>query len=159
MGEPNIVWADFRQGNDVPGIHTALPATWAKKVVDIGRGVDDAIIRHQPRLMCFDFDLPDQSGISILENTRRRHPLLPIVILMQDASVEMAVWALRLRVSDYFLKPIEIDALISKFKELFEVTHDVSLHGRFESHNHKTSINKVSTAIAASYIQGHLDEK
>ena len=39
---------------------------------------------------------------------------------MQDHSVEMAVWALRLHVWDYFLKPLAIDELINKLRELPE---------------------------------------
>ena len=165
-----MVWVDLRHCKDGPGIHNELPGTWEKEVVDNGIDVDDAITKHQPGVLCFDYDLPDQSDLRFLERIRSQYPCIPMVILTQDHTVEMAVWALRLRVWDYFTKPLEIDGLISSFMGLPEPGPDSCRHrddcramqplGLLpEFCPHEIIPKKVPTALATTYVREHLDKK
>lgn len=169
MNIPKIVWLDLRNEKDEPGIHRNLPSTWELEVVNNGDGVSGAIAKYQPNVLCLDYDLPDKSNFKIIENIRSRHPWLPVVVLTHDKTVEMAVWALRLRVWDYIIKPMEIDGLISSLMGLPVPEINSCKHQNDckaiqpitlpEFRSRKTNSKEISFALAASYVREHLDKK
>jgi YesN/AraC family two-component response regulator len=65
----------------------------------------------RPDVLCFDFDYPDTAGLNALRNTKHRHPSLPILMFSEEASTELALWALRARVWDFLVKPVSVSEL------------------------------------------------
>ena len=59
--------------------------------------------------MCFDFDYPDRPGLDLMRSTKARYPHIPILMLTAQHSEQLAVWAYRNRVLDYFVKPVSAD--------------------------------------------------
>lgn len=55
---------------------------------------------------CFEFDYPDQSGMSLLCRTKERYPHIPVLMLTTQHSEKLAIWAYRNRVLDYLVKPV-----------------------------------------------------
>ncbi|MEE8342975.1 MAG: response regulator transcription factor [Gammaproteobacteria bacterium] len=170
MEEPRILWVDLRQDCDKSAVHEDLLNTLGIiNVVNYRSVIEDEIDKFQPDVLCFDYDLPSDSGLRLLKKVRSLHPLLPIVILTQDHSVELAVWALRLRVWDYFTKPVGIDDLIASFAGLPKLSMADCSHkddcwamqppSCLELQPYKTTAKKLSTALATSYIRQHLDSK
>ena len=67
--------------------------------------------------VCFDFDFPDMYGLRLIQEAKSRWPSAPVVMLTQQGSVELVMWALRSRVFDLLVKPPtthEIDALLQR---------------------------------------------
>jgi AraC-like DNA-binding protein len=73
--------------------------------------------------ICFNFDFPAISGLQHIPEAKKRWPSAPILMLTQQSSAELAVWALRSRVFDLLVKPVSADEV----KRVLErVTHAVA---------------------------------
>ncbi len=59
--------------------------------------------------ICFNFNFPSISGLRLVPDAKKRWPSAPILMLTQQASAELAVWALRSRVFDLLVKPVNAD--------------------------------------------------
>src|SRR6201998_3689295 len=58
---------------------------------------------------CFNFDFPAVTGLRFIPDAKKRWPSAPILMLTQQTSAELAVWALRSRVFDLLTKPVSTD--------------------------------------------------
>jgi two-component system response regulator AtoC len=68
-------------------------------------------------LVLADLQLPDRSGIELLERIRAAHADLPVILITAYGSVESAVRAIKLGAFDYVVKPFaveEIEALVAR---------------------------------------------
>lgn len=81
-----------------PALATLDEAPWSALLVDIG--------------------LPGASGFDLVREARRRRPDVPIALMTADASVEVAVRALRSEVDDFLTKPIAPDDLVAQVRRL-----------------------------------------
>lgn len=111
MAAPILLWIDMT----VTGRKRRLPKCFVEtceiRHSDGIRGTPPHSKAAKPNILCFDFDYPDVSGLQLLSATKRRHPSIPILMLTEQHSEELAVWAFRERVSDYLVKPIsELEA-------------------------------------------------
>jgi ActR/RegA family two-component response regulator len=68
-----------------------------------------ASLRRHPNVsvVLADLNLPDGSGIDIIQRTRATRPDVSIILITSQASVETAVDSLRLGASDYLTKPVD----------------------------------------------------
>jgi len=66
-------------------------------------------------LTLIDLQYPDEdvSGFDLIDRVRAEQPDCAVMIITSDHTAETAVEAIRLRVDDYFLKPINIEDLLS----------------------------------------------
>jgi len=62
-------------------------------------------------LMVLDMQMPEMSGVEVMRRAREVHPDLAIVILTAHASVESAIAAVKSNVTDYMLKPCNLNDL------------------------------------------------
>ncbi len=58
-------------------------------------------------MLCLHFDHPDAAGLNLLLELKRSTPSLPITMFTVHHSEELAVWAMRARVWDYLIVPLE----------------------------------------------------
>jgi len=58
-----------------------------------------------------DLKIPDIDGLELAERIRAEHNDLPIILITGYPSVESAIGALRHRVDDYFIKPVNLTHL------------------------------------------------
>lgn len=72
-----------------------------------GRAVDLAI-EHTPDLIFLDYDLPDMSGVQVLEELKRNKntKLLPVIILSGDLSADQIRSLLKAGADDVLFKPL-----------------------------------------------------
>lgn len=71
-----------------------------------------AIRKQAPLAVLFQFDYPDLPGLASLRETKQQIPSVPVIMITQAHSEQLAVWAFRARVWDYFVHPIDIKRLI-----------------------------------------------
>ncbi len=67
-----------------------------------------------------DLFLPDIDGFEIIEETKKRYPDLPIIIITAFSSIERAVEAIKRGAYDFIPKPFEPEHLILKLKKAIE---------------------------------------
>jgi YesN/AraC family two-component response regulator len=150
-------------------VDDTLAGTYGIEVVASCNAIDDLIDSHKPGLVCFDFDLPDQVGLDVVQKIKARHPSLPFLMLTDDHSTELAIWALRSRAWDYFVKPVVSDEIIASIEVLLE---KISHNGEAKRNNimpqpevpsearpYKTKTNGASTISAVDYVRQHLATK
>lgn len=62
-------------------------------------------------LVITDIEMPDMTGLELLETLRRQIPGLPVAVITAHASVDNAIGALRGRADEFLAKPLRPDAL------------------------------------------------
>lgn len=67
-----------------------------------------------------DIQMPGMSGLELVQQVRRTHPALPIVMMTAHASVDYAVGALRHQVDEFLIKPVSAAELVPKVRDLAE---------------------------------------
>jgi CheY-like chemotaxis protein len=65
------------------------------------------LARQTVDLVLTDLKMPKMGGLALIEWLRKEHPEIPVIIMTGYADLESARKALRLRVSDYLVKPFE----------------------------------------------------
>ncbi|SFH39043.1 helix-turn-helix transcriptional regulator [Modicisalibacter xianhensis] len=93
-------------------------------------GVDPVPLmqRRPPIAACFQFDYPDTAGLSDLRRAKQQAPAVPLLMITQAHSEQLAVWAFRTRVWDYFVYPLDTSRLLS----VLEVLASLKQHGQMD---------------------------
>jgi len=61
--------------------------------------------------------MSDLDGIQTLEQLKKKHPLIEVIMLTSHATIPSAIKILKSGAFDYLMKPCDIDNLISKVSE------------------------------------------
>lgn len=65
-----------------------------------------------PDVILLDVNLPDVSGIDLLDEIRERAPSTPVIMLTGDASIAVAVEAIKHGAENFLTKPVDSSALV-----------------------------------------------
>ncbi len=76
-----------------------------------GREALEAATHTTPDLALLDINLPDQSGLRVLEGLRTLHPTLHCVMITGEFSSKHVVESMRHGASDFLIKPINLEQL------------------------------------------------
>jgi DNA-binding response OmpR family regulator len=67
-----------------------------------------------PDVMVLDLRLPDTDGVALLQDIRKTHPTLPVVITTAYMSMEPLMSVLNLEHSAYLIKPFDLNELAAR---------------------------------------------
>lgn len=119
-----------------------------------------------PDIVCFNFDYPDKAGLELLQRTKEQHPSIPVIMLTVQHSEELAVWAFRARVWDYFVKPLdeqELAACARSLERIGQQSERTSLRATPDLPAENSILrdcNPVAALMPATeYVASHLGEK
>ena len=87
---------------------TAFSGQEALEKLDKNRNVDVVIL---------DVKMPGMDGVEALQEIKRAHPLIEVIMLTAFATVESAVEGMKFGAFDYLMKPCELEQLMSKVSE------------------------------------------
>ncbi|MGH9475156.1 MAG: sigma-54-dependent transcriptional regulator [Terriglobales bacterium] len=79
--------------------------------VSSGEEVLRAFEQDPPDVVVSDVQLPDLTGVELLQRVRQAWPSVPVLLMTAYATVGMAVEAMKLGASDYLAKPFEVEEL------------------------------------------------
>ena len=85
------------------GYH-ALACLSGSEALDVVRG-------REIDLILLDNRLPDRNGLELLQEIKRDHPKITVVIMTAFRTTETAIEAMRLGAFDYILKPFELEEI------------------------------------------------
>ena len=68
--------------------------------------------------ICFNFDYPAMLSLKLIPEAKKRWPSSPVLLLTQQNSIELALWALRSRVFDLLVKPAQADEVDRTFQRI-----------------------------------------
>ena len=70
------------------------------------------------QVLSFEYDYPDIARLSLLQQTKLNFPSLPIILVTEQHSEALAVWAFRSGVWDYFLVPLVAEEILHCLENL-----------------------------------------
>ncbi len=106
MDKPKTLWIDLRLFRDQDSYYQYLREGWQVSYITTVEGIEREIYEVDPRLLCFEYDYPDVSSLSALQQVKSLYPSMPLIMLTEQHSESLAIWALRIRVWDYLVKPL-----------------------------------------------------
>ena len=102
----------------------AFVATTAKRLAKRGltiltaSGGEEALeilASHQEvDVVVLDVKMPDLDGIATLKRLKAAHPLIEVIMLTGQGTIENAIQGMKLGATDYLLKPCDWDDLLAK---------------------------------------------
>lgn len=75
-------------------------------------------------VICFNFDYPAMAGLRLIPLCKSRWPSVPVLMLTEQNSADLMLWALRSRVFDVLVKPIdarEVERTVSRLTDVVAV--------------------------------------
>jgi len=95
-------------------------AGYAVSAVDTGIKCLQELSSNPPAVTVLDLSLPDMSGLDILKQIAERKIATAVVVTTNNASLSMAVEAMRLGAFDYIVKPFAAERLTATVKNAVE---------------------------------------
>ena len=80
-------------------------------IVNDGSTALDLLTQKNFDLVLLDVDLPDINGVQLISHIKKLFPVLPVIMMTGNATVETAVKAMKIGAYDYLKKPIVHDLL------------------------------------------------
>lgn len=124
-----------------------------------------------PHVMCFELGKHNPAVLALLLLTKQSHPSLPILLITEERSEALAVWALRARVWNYLVKPVDMRELYCSIQTLYEsvtatnrsgmrrmLRPDDRRHARVEPSEGRNRAETIVDKVRA-YVTQHLSEK
>lgn len=128
MGRPALLHVDLTINGRDPGLLELLSERCDTRTLTGGKAID-GIGGRRPDLICFEFDFPDIDGLTLLKETKRRYPSIPILMVTEQHSEELATWAFRAHVWDFLVKPV-LRQDIERCLDFFVRTDDIDREPR-----------------------------
>ena len=75
---------------------------------------------HNSHVVVLDVKMPGMDGVATLKEIKRQFPLVEVIMLTGNATVESAIEGLKSGAFDYLMKPCDIDELLAKAREAYE---------------------------------------
>lgn len=78
--------------------------------------ITSALISFPPAVVFFDLDCPSREELKWLSQVKEAYPSIPVFLFTSLPSEDLAVWAFRTGVRDYFVKPVNASRVAEKVK-------------------------------------------
>ena len=76
--------------------------------------------QHHIPVVIMDVKMPGMDGVTALKEIKKLFPLVEVIMLTGNATVESAIDGLKSGAFDYLMKPCDIDELLDKATEAYE---------------------------------------
>lgn len=121
MEKLTLLWVDLTQEiNDGSAVEGFAQRFTIKRLS--GTGFDENSVRQgQVHGLVLEYDYPDRASLKVLRLTKQGFPSLPLIMLTEQHSEALAVWAFRTRVWDYMVKPVSAHQIASLHAELTQL--------------------------------------
>ena len=118
MDKPEILLINLNQRDTESDVMRLLGRHCQFTCLSDARDIPEIIQTMAPQAICFEYDYPDIPRLAALQETKLSYPSLPIVMVTKQHSEDLAVWAFRSRVWDYFIKPLPVAEVLKCFKTI-----------------------------------------
>ena len=91
-----------------------------KEIYEAENGVQalEKYEQYRPNMMVVDINLPEMSGLEVIENIRKHDKDTPIIILSAYSDQDKLLRAMTLGLSEYLIKPVPHKELLSLLEEM-----------------------------------------
>ena len=91
------------------------------RVAYSGREALDILEEEAMDLVLLDVLMPGMDGSETLIRIKAGHPLLPVLMLTGEATVERAISGMKAGAFDFLMKPCDIDTIAAKLEEAYKI--------------------------------------
>jgi signal transduction histidine kinase/FixJ family two-component response regulator len=95
------------------------PAGYEVKSVADGLSALTLVQEYKPALVITDQQMPNLTGIELIQRLRRKDPSIPTILVTSEGSEALAVEALRAGATDMLTKPFEPEEMLEAVKRAF----------------------------------------
>jgi YesN/AraC family two-component response regulator len=167
MDTPRVLWIDLRLFPDEVSPYSYLDKNWPVSRIANSENLILKIRKTSPTLLFFEYDFPDISGLSAVRRTRRLFPSLPVIMITEQHSEALAIWALRMHIWDYFVKPVQARELLASATAILkqkiagrnDPTEQPQLFNPLPPDVRFRSDRKRKTYPAQTFVENHYHEK
>lgn len=165
-----LLWVDLTLGKSTPKTSKNFLDIFSVKFLHTPPE-KKTITSLQPDAIAFDYDFPDRAGLHLLLETKNMYPSLPVIMITEQHSEELVLWALHARVLEYLIKPTKSQQLIDLNNELLKIRtlrktsaleRNLLQRDIHTPHDSRISPENRSDEIiqrSTNYINSHLSEK
>ncbi|MCX7697383.1 MAG: bifunctional response regulator/alkaline phosphatase family protein [Bacteroidales bacterium] len=115
-----ILWVD----DEIETLLTHIQFLEARnyEVTSVTNGVDaiDLLRREKFDIIFLDERMPGKTGMEFLEDLKKIHVFVPVVMITQSEEESLMNQAIAARISDYLIKPINLHQLLAVLKKHFD---------------------------------------
>ena len=117
--------------DDEKWICESLNLLFSRKGLDVstalaGQEAIDFLKTSSTDLIILDFNLPDMNGLEVLAEIRKINPDIPVIFMTGYGSETISIKAFKLGITDYFIKPFDPKALVSRVLEIIGERKEVA---------------------------------
>lgn len=169
MRAVRILWVDLCVLPARHGPCRLVPAQHSVGRIDRTHCPIEAVNRFRPAFACVEFDYPDRSRLRVVEVLRRAFPKLPVFVLTEYHSEALAIWAFRIGVWDYRVKPLDATTLTRSIEVLADLTEAAATFAAARQlppdliepagHLRQAPMTAGRTAPAIGHIANHFDQE
>lgn len=149
----------FIVGNNLPQLDIVAEASNGVELIELARV-------HRPDIMIIDIRMPAIDGLSAISQIRTFLPEIEFLVVTAHADFEYAQQAIQLGASNYLVKPIKTEVLISELNKISEKISgfhakqktNQKLHHNFEMIKPQVDYN-ILLAVASSNITDRISEQ
>jgi DNA-binding NtrC family response regulator len=84
----------------------------------------DTLEKTEIDVIILDVKMPGMDGIETLQEIKKRHPLVEVIMLTGHGTIDSAVKGMKLGAYDYLFKPADFDDLTIKLNKARRRRHD-----------------------------------
>ena len=99
---------------------------WTISVAESGERALEILRVRKIDLVLTDIKMPQIDGLTLTSQDRAKYPEMPVVLMTGYPSVETAVEGIRAKVSDYIIKPFNINKLFKTLKSQLDDSNSSS---------------------------------
>jgi len=118
MERPVILLINLNQDKEESEVNRLLGRHCQLSCLSDVIAIPDNVQMLAPQAICFEYDYPDIPRLAALQETKLAYPSIPVVMVTKQHSEDLAVWAFRSRVWDYFTKPLPVAEVMSCFRSI-----------------------------------------
>ena len=85
-----------------------------------GREALEKLATQTIPVVILDVKMPGMDGVETLKHIKALYPLVEVIMLTGNATVESAIEGMKTGAYDYLMKPCDIEELVAKVEEAFE---------------------------------------
>ena len=91
------------------------------RVVNDGQVAKKVLEKEDIDLVVSDLRMQKVSGLELLKWVKKKYPYIPFILITAYATVDNAVEAMKLGVTDYITKPFKFDNFLGIIKDAFSI--------------------------------------
>ena len=90
--------------------------------IEVSYATDGAEALHKvevekPNVVVLDMMMPGLGGLEVMQEIKRRHPEIKVILLTGRGSTENGVSGMNLGAFDFLMKPVRMEELLKKMEE------------------------------------------